>query len=423
MPKYQIYFDTQDGEIHRTVTIDENEVLDDLLGDILAEFEERDGYVLRGWREGLGNPTCRWEGKELESSMTLPEQGVRPNDVIRVSIKRPSLELNREGELYEITERTELRTGDEILLGRTMLRFNIKDQQRRIDQSKTFIQRVQQGRSFQQTIWEMALIGALAGVICWFIWSLLQIPLAIDVEYYDMIAFTLLGALIGGMRVGVNDRRLGDAIVPLWILIGVVCGAVAGAAGGWIARFIRSAMIDASFAADVLSWLIAGALIGFGISFRWWRVNRSRVFNGLLGGMAGGVVGGLAYLLLANLIGGGNSQAIGMALAGLGITTFISLAPILTRQGVLEFVNSSDAATQKRYKQSRKQWDIHNGEKYVIGRLSASQSTTMLSPELQIYVPDSLVEPRHAILISRDRRFYIEPHPSITLTAGKGGRA
>jgi outer membrane lipoprotein SlyB len=423
MPKYQIYFDTQDGEIHRTVTIDENEVLDALLGDILAEFEERDGYVLRGWREGLGNPTCRWEGKELESSMTLPEQGVRPNDVIRVSIKRPSLELNRDGELYEITERTELRTGDEILLGRTMLRFNIKDQQRRIDQSKTFIQRVQQGRSFQQTIWEMALIGALAGVICWFIWSLLQIPLAIDVEYYDMIAFTLLGALIGGLSVGVNDRRLGDAIVPLWILIGVVCGAVAGAAGGWIARFIRSAMIDASFTADVLSWLIAGALIGFGISFRWWRVNRSRVFNGLLGGMAGGVVGGLAYLLLANLIGGGNSQAIGMALAGLGITTFISLAPILTRQGVLEFVNSSDASTQKRYKQSRKQWDIHNGEKYVIGRLSASQSTTMLSPELQIYVPDSLVEPRHAILISRDRRFYIEPHPSITLTAGKGGRA
>jgi hypothetical protein len=421
MPKYQIYFDTQDGEIHRTVTIDENEVLNDLLGDILAEFEERDGHVLRGWREGLGNPTCRWEGKELDGSMTLPEQGVRPNDVIRVSIKRPSLELNRDGELYEITERTELRTGDEILLGRTMLRFNIKDQQRRIDQSKTFIQRVQQGRSFQQTIWEMALIGALAGVICWFIWSLLQIPLAIDVEYYDMIAFTLLGALIGGLSVGVNDRRLGDAIVPLWILIGVVFGAVAGAAGGWIARFIRSAMIDAGFAADVLSWLIAGALIGLGISFRWWRVNRSRVFNGLLGGMAGGVVGGLAYLLLANLIGGGNSQAIGMALAGLGITTFISLAPILTRQGVLEFVNSSDTATQKRYKQSRKQWEIHNGEKYVIGRLSASQSTTMLSPELQIYIPDSLVEPRHAILISRDRRFYIEPHPSITLTAGKGG--
>jgi hypothetical protein len=421
MPKFQIYFDTQDGEIHRTVTIDENEVLDGLLGDILAEFEERDGYVLRGWREGQGNPTCRWEGKELDGSMTLPEQGVRPNDVIRVSIKRPSLELNRDGELYEINERTELRTGDEIILGRTMLRFNIKDQQRRIDQSKTFIQRVQQGRSFQQTIWEMALIGALAGVICWFIWSLLQIPLAIDVEYYDMIAFTLLGALIGGLSVGVNDRRLGDAIVPLWILIGVVGGAGAGATGGWIARFIRAAMIDSGFAADVLSWLIAGALIGFGISLRWWKVNRSRVFNGLLGGMAGGVVGGLAYLTLANLIGGGNSQAIGMALAGLGITTFISLAPILTRQGVLEFVNSSDASTQKRYKQSRKQWEIHNGEKYVIGRLSASQSTTMLSPELQIYIPDSLVEPRHAILLSRDRRFYIEPHPAITLNVGKGG--
>jgi hypothetical protein len=138
--------------------------------------------------------------------------------------------------------------------------------------------------------------------------------------------------------------------------------------------------------------------------------------------MAGGVVGGLFYLLLANLIGGDNSQAIGMALTGLGITTFVSLAPILTRQGVLEFINSADAATQKRYKQSRKQWEIHSGEKYVIGRLSASQSTTMLSPELQIYIPDRLVEPRHAILVSRDRSFYIEPHPSISISAGRGRR-
>src|SRR5262247_2740428 len=421
MPKYQMYFDTQEGEVHRTVTIDENEVLNDLLGDILAEFEERDGYVLRGWREGLGNPFCQWEGRELNTQKTLPEQGVRPNDVIRISIKRPSLELNRDGELYEINDRTELRSDDQIIIGRTTLRFKITNQQRKVDQSKTFIERVQQGRSFQQTIWEMSLIGALAGVICWFIWSLIQIPHAIDAVYYDLLAFTLLGALIGGLSVGINDRRLGDAIIPLWILIGVVGGAGAGAAGGWIARFIRAAMIDSGFAADVLSWLIAGALIGFGISLRWWKVNRSRVFNGLLGGMAGGVVGGLAYLTLANLIGGGNSQASGMAFAGFGITLFISLAPILTRQGMLEFVNSADAATQKRYKQSRKQWEIHNGEKYVIGRLSASQSTTMLSPELQIYIPDSLVEPRHAILISRDRRFFIEPHPSITLTAGKGG--
>src|SRR5215475_1436436 len=135
MPTYQINLDTQDGEIHRTVTIDENEVLNDLLRDILAEFEERDGYVLRGWREGLGNPTCRWEGKELDGSMELPEQGVRPNDVIRVSIKRPSLELNRDGELYEITDRTELRSDDQIIVGRTTLRFKVTNQQRKIDQS------------------------------------------------------------------------------------------------------------------------------------------------------------------------------------------------------------------------------------------------------------------------------------------------
>lgn len=203
-----------------------------MLRDILAEMEERGGHSLRGWREGLGNPVFKWEGRELDGSRPLPEQGVRPNDVIRVFIKRPWPELVRDGEIYEITERTELRGGDELIVGRTTLRFQIKSQQRKISQSQTFIQRVQQGRSFKRSIWEMALVGALAGTICWFLLSLVQMPRAIGVNYYDVIAFTLLGALIGGLSVGINDRRLGDAIIPLWVLM----GAVAGAVGGLIAR-------------------------------------------------------------------------------------------------------------------------------------------------------------------------------------------
>lgn len=413
MPKYQIYFDTQAGEVNHKVTIEEDEAPDEVLRDILAEMEERGGHSLRGWREGLGNPIFKWEGRELDGSRPLPEQGVRPNDVIRVFIKRPWPELHRDGEIHEIAERMELRGGDELIVGRTTLRFQIKSQQRKINQSQTFIQRVQKGRGLKQTIWEMALVGALAGIICWFLLSLVQMPRAINVEYYDVIAFTLLGALIGGLSVGINDRRLGGGVIPLWVLMGVLAGAVAGAVGGLIARFIRETMTGAPLIADALSWLITGGLIGFGISLRWWRAHRTRVLSGLMGGMAGGLVGGLAYLLLANLMGGDNSQALGMALTGLGITAFIALAPVLTRQGVLEYVRSDDLATQKKYGRTRQQWEIHGGEKYVVGRLTASRTTTMLSPELSIYIPDQRVEPRHAVLISREGRFYVEPHADL----------
>jgi hypothetical protein len=422
MPKYQMYFDTQAGEVHHNVTIDEDEILADIMRDILAEMEERNGQALRGWREGIGDPVCRWEGRELDAARPLPEQGVRPNDVLRVAIKRPALELQRDGDLLEVEQRTELQSGDEILIGKTRLRFEIKDQRRKIDQSQTFIQRVQEGRSFQQAIWEMSLVGALAGLLCWFLWSLIQIPESVGPQYYDVIAFTLLGAFIGGLSVSLNDRRLGDAIVPLGVLFGVVSGAAAGAIGGWLSRYLRESAVGSALFADALSWLIAGGLIGFGTSLRWIRGHRSRVLNGLLGGMAGGLIGGLAYLMLANLFGGDNSQALGMALTGMGITGFIALAPVLARQGVLEFVMSGDQTTQNKYAKNKKLWAIQSGEKYVIGRLSAGLATTMLAPELSIYLPDPLVEPRHAVILTREKRFYIEPHFDLLISGKRSGK-
>lgn len=423
MPKYQMYFDTQAGEVHHNVTIDEDEKLADILPDILAEMEERNGHSLRGLSEGMGDPVCYWEGRELDLSKPLPEQSVRPNDVLRVAIKRPALELQRNGNLQEVEQRTELQDGDEIVIGKTRLRFEIKDQHKKIDQSRTFIQRVQEGRSFQQAIWEMALIGALAGLLCWFLWSLIQIPESVGPAYYDVIAFTLLGGFIGGLSVSLNDRRLGDAIVPLGVLVGVLSGAAAGAIAGWLTRYLRGPAIGSTLAADVLSWLTAGGLIGFGISLRWIRAQRARVLNGLLGGMAGGVIGGLAYLFLANLVGGDNSQGLGMALTGVGVTGFIALAPILARQGKLEFVMSGDQATQNKYaKNIRKQWAIHSGEKYVIGRLNASLATTVLAPELSIYLPDPWVEPRHAVILTREKRFYIEPHFDLLIAGKSGGK-
>jgi hypothetical protein len=80
MPKYQMYFDTVQGETKYNVDIDEDEVLEAVLDEILFDLRER-GDVL----EGNGEPQVIWNGQALDFSNPLPTQGVRPNDVLRVS--------------------------------------------------------------------------------------------------------------------------------------------------------------------------------------------------------------------------------------------------------------------------------------------------------------------------------------------------
>lgn len=80
MPKYQMYFDTVQGETKYNVDIDDSEMLNDVLHEILYDLRER-GDVL----QGDGEPQVVWNGQSLHFAVPLPQQGVRPNDVLRVS--------------------------------------------------------------------------------------------------------------------------------------------------------------------------------------------------------------------------------------------------------------------------------------------------------------------------------------------------
>jgi hypothetical protein len=80
MPKYQIYFDTVRAEQKFSVDIDEQETLDTTLDEILFELRERGDYL-----KGEGQPQVIWNGNSVDFSLPLPEQGVRPNDILRVS--------------------------------------------------------------------------------------------------------------------------------------------------------------------------------------------------------------------------------------------------------------------------------------------------------------------------------------------------
>lgn len=81
MPKYQMYFDTVKGETRYNVDIDDAELLDGVVSEILYELRER-GDVL----QGDGEPQVIWNGEALDFARPLPEQGVRPNDVLRISL-------------------------------------------------------------------------------------------------------------------------------------------------------------------------------------------------------------------------------------------------------------------------------------------------------------------------------------------------
>jgi hypothetical protein len=109
MPQYQIYFDTLEGEKRYDVDIGDGESLEGVLRDILVELTEL-GHTMRGL--STGDLKVIWggrEGRELDLSRTLPEQGIKPNDVLRVLVEiyegGASLRADRVAKEWTLLER------------------------------------------------------------------------------------------------------------------------------------------------------------------------------------------------------------------------------------------------------------------------------------------------------------------------------
>lgn len=412
-----MHFDTQAGWKLFNVHVDEDETLDDVLPDILREVRDN-GYVMEGQRDGQGDIYVTCDGRELDLFMSLPDQGVKSNDVLRVTVEveGPSLQLRRNNRMYDIQRREELLNGDEVMVGKTLLRFRVGKQREALNKQATFIQRLQEGRSFKETIYFMSLVGGIAGLACWFCAPLLAFALDVDGAWVTVINFSTLGLFIGALSIIFNDKWLGDRVVGRWVLTGAVAGAVAGGVGGLLSLLVQATPANRSaLLVRALSWMITGALIGFAISMRWFSVNKNRVLHGLIGGLFGGMLGGLVFWSVGLVIRADVAQALGFIITGGGITCGISLAPILLRKAVLEFVTSGDRQVLAKYARSRKEWEIHHGGKYVIGSLSSSHTHTMFTPEVSIFIPDQLVMERHAVLLSKAGKYYVEPHPSLGL--------
>jgi len=269
--------------------------------------------------------------------------------------------------------------------------------------------------TLKQTVYFMALVGAIAGLCCWAIQSwvgdLNVVPPSETA--FTIVATALMGALIGGMTVVFADRWTSDRIVPLAVVAGTALGMLAGLIAGLL-WFPLSGVTQASTSGaanafdESLEWLIAGGLIGFVTGLRWFGVNRLRCVHALCGGLIGGGLGGVLFSFL-----GGNDafQALAFMLSGMGITLGVVLAPVLLRDGVLRFISSADPRAQNKYGSPQQEWIIQTGDRYVIGSQGAERGMTMYARAVDVYIPDAMVAKRHAILFTNGKRFYLQQHP------------
>jgi hypothetical protein len=164
-------------------------------------------------------------------------------------------------------------------------------------------------------------------------------------------------------------------------------------------------------------WTLVGSLLGLGIGLRWVKTNRMRLLHTYAGGLVGGLLGGLVFTFL-----GPHSpelcQAFGLMLTGAGTGFGAALSPMLLRDGTVQFISSGDARAQSKFGRTGKQWALELGESYVLGNVVTADTGSKFQQGVDIFVPDSFLSPRHAVLFSKDGRYYIARHPDAGGPAG-----
>jgi MFS family permease len=267
--------------------------------------------------------------------------------------------------------------------------------------------------SLYRTLYYMSLVGGIAGLLSWVFTTLLSAAFANQSAVWisDLIAAFALGGFIGGMTVGFSDYWSGNRVTTRWVVSGILVGTVAGLTAGLVQIPITNKISGASpFLARLIAWMLVGSFIGIGLGLRWVQVNRARVAHAFAGGLLGGASGGIIFMGLGSSIPD-LSQALGFVAVGVGICLGVTLAPILLRDGVLQFISSGDARAQSKFGRAHKEWEVQQGDSYVIGSEWQDLSHTRYRPGIDIFIPDAAIARRHAVLFGKSGRFFLARHP------------
>jgi hypothetical protein len=264
------------------------------------------------------------------------------------------------------------------------------------------------------------LTGGLAGLLTWGIGNLIFAGLGPSQVAWlpDAVMSCLLGSLLASFLFVSMDhiagRRMRWESIGWGLLLGLGSAAVAIL---FIWQLQTHIQTESPTLFRLVVWTLAGSLLGLGIGLRWVKTNRMRVLHTYAGGLVGGLLGGLIFTFL-----GPHSpelcQAFGLMLTGAGTGFGATLSPMLLRDGSIQFISSGDARAQSKFGRTGKQWALELGESYVLGNIVTADTGSKFQQGVDIFVPDSFLSPRHAVLFSKDGRYYIARHPDAGGPAG-----
>lgn len=274
--------------------------------------------------------------------------------------------------------------------------------------------------SIYRNLYFAALTGAISGLLTWGASNLILIGLGIKQGLWipDASMAAVLGTFLATGIFLYTDHSAGRRM--RWSNVG--WGLLYGLGAALIVTLLMWQLqlhiqLESPALFKLIGWSLTGSLIGMGIGLRWVHNNRARVLHTYAGGLAGGLLGGLLFTFL-----GPHSpelcQAFGLMLTGAGTGFGAALSPMLLRNGAVQFISSGDARAQSKLGRSGKQWQLEIGESYVLGNVATSETGSRFQQGVDIFVPDSFLAPRHAVLFSKDGRYFIARHPDAGGPAG-----
>jgi MFS family permease len=274
--------------------------------------------------------------------------------------------------------------------------------------------------SLYQKLYFMSLVGGTSGLFSWAVIRLMEAALTSQSGTWvsDAVATCVLGALIGGLTVAFSDRYSGNRVTFRWVISGILIGLLAGAVASLVQIPITNALsASAPVATRLIAWILSGSLIGLGLGLRWIHVNKMRPVHAYVGGLFGGLFGGVVFAVLGTHVPD-LSQALGFIAVGAGICFGTTFAPILLRDGVLQFISSGDPRAHMKFGSNKKEWELQQGDSYSIGSQSKDSGLTKYRPDIEIFIPDAAIAAHHAILFGKDGRFYLARHPDVSGQSG-----
>ncbi len=227
----------------------------------------------------------------------------------------------------------------------------------------------------------------------------------------DAVTFLLFGVVCAIALFLYFDKLLIGSMRVSSIGFGMLCGGVAAMVAAFLAYGLHLGVAPTSpTLARIAVWTLCFSIIGLGLGLRWVKTNRARILHTYAGGLVGGLFAGLLFVLFAPHV----STGVGMSalmIAGAGTGFGAGIAPVLVREGSMRFVSSGDARAQNKLGKVSTIWDLNLEDSYVLGSAVTLQGGTRFQQGADIVIPDSAIAPRHAVVFSKDGRFYIARHP------------